>query len=57
MCRMRETPCRREPSTFVIGRLIADEDLRVQFAVDPLGTLAAWLNAGPELTGADTSMP
>lgn len=54
---MRETPCRREPSTFVIGRLIADEDLRVQFAVDPLGTLAAWLNAGPELTGADTSMP
>ncbi len=37
----------------VIGRLITDDELRLQFTVDPLGTLAAWLNAGFDLTGAD----
>ncbi len=37
----------------VIDRLITDEELRVHFMVDPLGMLAAWLNAGLELTGTD----
>ncbi len=37
----------------LIGRLIADEQLRIEFAVDPLGTVTAWLNAGLDLTRAD----
>ncbi len=38
---------------FVVGRLLTDEDLRRQFAFDPLDMLAAWLNAGLDLSSRE----
>jgi hypothetical protein len=38
---------------FLIGRLLTDEELRLRFVLDPLDTLAAWLNAGFELTASE----
>ena len=37
----------------VIGRLVTDEELRVQFLRDPLETLTAFRDRGFELTGAE----
>ena len=38
---------------FLIGRLLTDEELRLRFVLDPFDTLAAWLNAGFELTASE----
>ncbi len=35
----------------VIARLLTDEDMRLQFLGDPLGTLTAFRDQGFELTG------
>jgi hypothetical protein len=37
----------------VIGRLLTDEELRMQFLRDPLETLTAFRDRGFELTGAE----
>jgi hypothetical protein len=34
----------------IIGRLLTDEDCRLRFTADPLGTLVAWRDQGFELT-------
>jgi hypothetical protein len=37
----------------IIGLLVADEDLRMRLASDPIATVATWLNAGFALTSSE----